>query len=59
MQQPLSGLGMQNGCWVMITETKGEGVDLKKMNDIEKCVEKTADQRAPGSAGFSGQGTVM
>lgn len=43
MQQPLSGLGMQNGCWVMITETKGERVDLKKLNDREKCVEKTAD----------------
>lgn len=46
MEQPLSGLGMQNGCWVMVTETKngpGYESDPKELHGLEKSVEKTAD----------------
>ncbi|XP_053426683.1 BAG family molecular chaperone regulator 1 isoform X1 [Nycticebus coucang] len=47
METPLSALGMQNGCQVMLIGKKKsseEEVELKKLKDLEKSVEKIADQ---------------
>ncbi|KAM8802638.1 BAG family molecular chaperone regulator 1 isoform 2-T2 [Rhynchonycteris naso] len=47
METPLSALGLQNGCRVMLIGKKNnpeEEVELKKLKDLEKSVEKIADQ---------------
>ncbi|XP_058157963.1 BAG family molecular chaperone regulator 1 [Dasypus novemcinctus] len=47
MEQPLSAVGIQNGCRVMLIGKKNspeEEVELKKLKDLEKSVEKIADQ---------------
>uniref|UniRef100_A0A673VF15 BAG family molecular chaperone regulator 1 n=1 Tax=Suricata suricatta TaxID=37032 RepID=A0A673VF15_SURSU len=47
MEKPLSALGIQNGCRVMLIGKKNnpeEEVELKKLKDLEKSVEKIADQ---------------
>lgn len=47
MDQPLSELGIQNGCRVMLIGKKNnpeEEAELKKLKDLEKSVEKIADQ---------------
>ncbi|XP_036754050.2 BAG family molecular chaperone regulator 1 isoform X3 [Manis pentadactyla] len=47
MEKPLSALGIQNGCRVMLIGKKNspeEEVELKKLKDLEKFVEKVADQ---------------
>ncbi|XP_034359402.1 BAG family molecular chaperone regulator 1 isoform X3 [Arvicanthis niloticus] len=46
METPLSALGMQNGCRVMLIGEKSnpeEEVELKKLKDLEVSVEKTAN----------------
>lgn len=44
MDQPLSGLGMQNGCWVMLGQRVVQRKSgLKNLNDLEKSVEKIVD----------------
>lgn len=46
METPLSALGIQNGCRVMLIGEKSnpeEEVELKKLKDLEKSVEKTGD----------------
>lgn len=46
METPLSALGMQNGCRVMLLGEKSnpeEEVELKKLKDLEGSVEKTAN----------------
>ncbi|XP_074061965.1 BAG family molecular chaperone regulator 1 isoform X4 [Macrotis lagotis] len=47
MEQPLSALGVKNGCRVMLIGKKNspeEEAELKKLRDLEKSVEKIADQ---------------
>ncbi|KAM8941476.1 BAG family molecular chaperone regulator 1 isoform 2-T2 [Lycaon pictus] len=47
MEKPLSALGIQNGCRVMLIGKKNspeEEIELKKLKDLEKSVEKIADQ---------------
>ncbi|DAA26643.1 BAG family molecular chaperone regulator 1 isoform X1 [Bos taurus] len=47
MEMPLSALGIQNGCRVMLIGKKNspeEEAELKKLKDLEKSVEKIADQ---------------
>uniref|UniRef100_UPI0039706E1E BAG cochaperone 1 isoform 1L n=2 Tax=Equus caballus TaxID=9796 RepID=UPI0039706E1E len=47
METPLSALGIQNGCRVMLIGKKNspeEEVELKKLKDLERSVEKIADQ---------------
>ncbi|XP_057576636.1 BAG family molecular chaperone regulator 1, partial [Hippopotamus amphibius kiboko] len=47
METPLSALGIQNGCRVMLIGKKNspeEEAELKKLKDLEKSVEKIADQ---------------
>ncbi|XP_021562927.1 BAG family molecular chaperone regulator 1 isoform X1 [Carlito syrichta] len=46
METPLSALGIQNGCRVMLIGKKSpeEEVELKKLKDLEKSVEKIANQ---------------
>ncbi|XP_027730924.1 BAG family molecular chaperone regulator 1 isoform X3 [Vombatus ursinus] len=47
MEQPLSTLGVKNGCRVMLIGKKNspeEEAELKKLRDLEKSVEKIADQ---------------
>ncbi|KAM5331944.1 BAG family molecular chaperone regulator 1 [Glossophaga mutica] len=47
MEKPLSALGLQNGCRVMLIGKKNspeEEVELKKLKDLEKSVEKIANQ---------------
>uniref|UniRef100_A0A8C6C8F1 BAG family molecular chaperone regulator 1 n=1 Tax=Monodon monoceros TaxID=40151 RepID=A0A8C6C8F1_MONMO len=47
METPLSALGIQNGCRVMLIGKKNspeEEVEIKKLKDLEKSVEKIADQ---------------
>ncbi|KAM6182415.1 BAG family molecular chaperone regulator 1 [Erethizon dorsatum] len=46
MEMPLSALGIQNGCRVMLIGEKSnpeEEVELKKLKNLEKSVEKIAD----------------
>ncbi|EGW05988.1 BAG family molecular chaperone regulator 1 [Cricetulus griseus] len=46
METPLSALGIQNGCRVMLIGEKNnpeEEPELKKLKDLEVSVEKTAD----------------
>ncbi|KAL1777155.1 BAG family molecular chaperone regulator 1 [Sigmodon hispidus] len=46
METPLSALGIQNGCRVMLIGEKSnpeEEVELKKLKDLEVSVEKTAN----------------
>nr|XP_027786664.1 BAG family molecular chaperone regulator 1 [Marmota flaviventris] len=46
METPLSALGIQNGCRVMLIGEKNspeEEAELKKLKDLEKSVEKIAD----------------
>lgn len=48
MEEPLSGLGMYNGRWVMRTGTKngpGYESDPNRLNGFKKSVGKTADHR--------------
>lgn len=65
MECPSSGLGMQNGCWIMITGTKTrlrKKANLKKSKDLKKSEKRAdwrAEQRTHDSAGFSGQGFVI
>ncbi|XP_032716780.1 BAG family molecular chaperone regulator 1, partial [Lontra canadensis] len=47
MEKPLSALGIQNGCRVMLIGKKNspeEEAELKKLKGLEKSVEKIADQ---------------
>ncbi|XP_071077498.1 BAG family molecular chaperone regulator 1 isoform X1 [Desmodus rotundus] len=47
MEKPLSALGLQNGCRIMLIGKKNspeEEVELKKLKDLEKSVEKIANQ---------------
>uniref|UniRef100_F6S0E7 BAG family molecular chaperone regulator 1 n=1 Tax=Equus caballus TaxID=9796 RepID=F6S0E7_HORSE len=47
METPLSALGIQNGCRVMLIGKKNspeEEVELKKLKGLERSVEKIADQ---------------
>ncbi|XP_036186489.1 BAG family molecular chaperone regulator 1 isoform X3 [Myotis myotis] len=47
MEKPLSAVGIQNGCRVMLIGKKNrpeEEVELKKLKSLEKSVEKIADQ---------------
>ena len=47
MEMPLSALGIQNGCRVMLIGKKNspeEEAELKKLKDLEKSVEQIADQ---------------
>ncbi|XP_059957814.1 BAG family molecular chaperone regulator 1 [Mesoplodon densirostris] len=47
MKMPLSALGIQNGCRVMLIGKKNspeEEAEIKKLKDLEKSVEKLADQ---------------
>ncbi|KAF6326967.1 BAG cochaperone 1 [Rhinolophus ferrumequinum] len=47
MEKPLSALGIQNGCRVMLIGKKNspeEEAELKKLKDLEKSVEKIAHQ---------------
>ncbi|KAG8518439.1 BAG family molecular chaperone regulator 1 [Galemys pyrenaicus] len=47
MEQPLSAIGIQNGCRVMLIGKKNsaeEEIELKKLKDLEKSVEKIANQ---------------
>nr|XP_008260545.1 BAG family molecular chaperone regulator 1-like [Oryctolagus cuniculus] len=47
MEAPLSALGIQNGCRVMLIGEKNcpeEEAELKKLKDLEKSVEKIASQ---------------
>ncbi|KAJ8786432.1 hypothetical protein J1605_006213 [Eschrichtius robustus] len=47
METPLSALGIPNGARVMLTGKKNspeEEVELKKLKDLQKSVEKTADR---------------
>nr|KAF6432930.1 BAG cochaperone 1 [Molossus molossus] len=47
MEKPLSALGIQNGCRVMLIGKKNspeEEAELKKLKDLEKSVERIADQ---------------
>ncbi|XP_060011197.1 BAG family molecular chaperone regulator 1 isoform X1 [Lagenorhynchus albirostris] len=47
METPLSALGIQNGCRVMLIGKKNspeEEAEIKKLKDLEKSVEKIADQ---------------
>uniref|UniRef100_A0A8C6DEQ7 BAG family molecular chaperone regulator 1 n=1 Tax=Moschus moschiferus TaxID=68415 RepID=A0A8C6DEQ7_MOSMO len=47
MEMPLSALGIQNGCRVMLIGKKNspeEEAELKKLKDLEQSVEKIADQ---------------
>ncbi|XP_037706706.1 BAG family molecular chaperone regulator 1 [Choloepus didactylus] len=47
MEQPLSALGIQNGCRVMLIGKKNspeEEAELKKLKDLEESVEKIANQ---------------
>ncbi|XP_072453129.1 BAG family molecular chaperone regulator 1 isoform X1 [Notamacropus eugenii] len=49
MEQPLSALGVKNGCRVMLIGKKNspeEEAELKKLRDLEKSVEKIAGQLA-------------
>ncbi|KAM5300591.1 BAG family molecular chaperone regulator 1 [Ctenodactylus gundi] len=46
METPLSALGIQNGCRIMLIGKKSnpeEEVELKKLKNLEKSVEKIAD----------------
>jgi BCL2-associated athanogene 1 len=46
METPLSALGIQNGCRLMLIGEKNnpeEEVELKKLKDLEKSVKKVAD----------------
>uniref|UniRef100_G3T925 BAG family molecular chaperone regulator 1 n=2 Tax=Loxodonta africana TaxID=9785 RepID=G3T925_LOXAF len=57
MEQPLSVLGIQNGCRVMLIGKKNspeEEVELKKLKDLEKAVEKIANQLEELSKDFAG-----
>ncbi|XP_006863218.1 PREDICTED: BAG family molecular chaperone regulator 1 [Chrysochloris asiatica] len=57
MEQPLSSLGIQSGCRVMLIGKKNnpeEEVELKKLKDLEKAVEKIADQLGKLSKDFAG-----
>nr|KAF6483220.1 BAG cochaperone 1 [Rousettus aegyptiacus] len=47
LEKPLSALGIQNGCRVMLIGKKNspeEEVELKKLKELEKSVEKIANQ---------------
>lgn len=51
MKQPGSGLGIQGGCWVMLTGVKnrpGEESDCKTWRDWERSAQKTADDGLDG-----------
>ncbi|KAM6170090.1 BAG family molecular chaperone regulator 1 [Rhynchocyon petersi] len=57
MEQPLSALGIQNGCRVMLIGKKNnskEEVELKKLRILEKAVEKIANQLEELSKDFAG-----
>ncbi|XP_006881893.1 PREDICTED: BAG family molecular chaperone regulator 1-like [Elephantulus edwardii] len=57
MEQPLSALGIQNGCRVMLIGKKdrsAEEVELKKLRILEKAVEKIANQLEELSKDFAG-----
>ncbi|XP_023583311.1 BAG family molecular chaperone regulator 1 isoform X2 [Trichechus manatus latirostris] len=57
MEQPLSALGIQNGCRVMLIGKKNsleEQVELKKLKDLEKAVEKIANQLEELNKDFAG-----
>ncbi|XP_069330445.1 BAG family molecular chaperone regulator 1 [Eulemur rufifrons] len=57
METPLSVLGIQNGCRVMLIGKKNspeEEVELKKLKDLEKSVEKIADQLEELNKEFAG-----
>ncbi|XP_006892007.1 PREDICTED: BAG family molecular chaperone regulator 1-like [Elephantulus edwardii] len=57
MEQPLSALGIQNGCRVMLIgkkERSEEEVEIKKLRILEKAVEKTANQLEELSTDFAG-----
>lgn len=46
LEQPLSALGIQDGCRIMLIgkKTSPEEAELKKLKDLEKCVDKIAGQ---------------
>lgn len=57
METPLSALGIQNGCRVMLIGEKSnpeEEVELKKLKDLEVSVEKTANHLEELNKEFSG-----
>ncbi|XP_012511428.1 PREDICTED: BAG family molecular chaperone regulator 1 [Propithecus coquereli] len=57
METPLSALGIQNGCRVMLIGKKNspeEEAELKKLKHLEKSVEKIADQLEELNKEFAG-----